>query len=78
MRSVWVLPWLRTKNDYVEAGKEDAKSWAVYTAYTIPVMSFDNAEVTFALSYSETENAFGEKNNDEKTTAFRTRFNYYF
>lgn len=65
-------------NDYVESNKEDAKSWALYTAYTVPVMDFDNAEVTFALSYSETENAFGTANNDEKTTAFRTRFNYYF
>ena len=65
------------RNDYVEASRVDAESWAVYTAYTVPVLDFDNAEVTFALSYSETENAFGTPNNNEKTTAFRTRFNYY-
>ena len=57
---------------------EDAKSYALYTAYTMPIMHFDNATVTFALSYSETQNAYGIDGNDEETTAFRTRFNYYF
>ena len=57
---------------------EDAKSYAIYTAYTVPILHFDNAEVTFALSYSETVDAYGIDGNDEETTAFRTRFNYYF
>ncbi|WBA79533.1 carbohydrate porin [Endozoicomonas sp. GU-1] len=57
---------------------EDAKSYAVYTAYTMPIMDFTNATVTFALSYSDTENAYGNKGQDSDTTAFRTRFNYYF
>ena len=65
-------------NDWVEAGLENTKSFAVYTAYTLPIMNFDNATVTFALSYSDTENAYGNANNDQETTAFRTRFNYYF
>lgn len=57
---------------------EDAKSYAIYAAYTMPILHFDNATVTFALSYSETQNAYGIDGNDEETTAFRTRFNYYF
>ncbi|MBO9483729.1 carbohydrate porin [Salinisphaera sp. G21_0] len=61
-----------------KADAEDAKSYAVYTAYTMPIMDFNNATVTFALSYSDTENAYGESGIDEQTTAFRTRFNYYF
>ena len=44
----------------------------------MPLMDFDNAEVTFALSYSDTENAYGNKGEDADTTAFRTRINYYF
>lgn len=58
--------------------QEDARSYVVYTAYTMPILDFDNAEVTFALSYSDTENAYGVKDRDEQTGAFRTRFNYYF
>ncbi|WP_163370270.1 carbohydrate porin [Endozoicomonas acroporae] len=61
-----------------KADAADAKSYAVYTAYTMPIMDFNNATVTFALSYSDTENAYGIKDTDEQTTAFRTRFNYYF
>lgn len=57
---------------------DKAKSYAVYTAYTLPILDFDNATVTFALSYSDTKNGYGIKDNDEKTTAFRVRFNYYF
>lgn len=57
---------------------EDAKSYVLYTAYTMPILDFENAEVTFALSYSETKNAYGIDGNNEDTTAFRTRFNYYF
>ena len=57
---------------------EDAKSYIVYTAYTMPIMDFSDATVSFALSYSETENAYGVANMDEETIAFRTRFNYYF
>lgn len=61
-------------------GKEMAKanSYAVYTAYTLPIFDFDEATVTFALSYSDTKNGFGIKDNNEETTAFRIRFNYYF
>ena len=61
-------------------GKEKAKanSYAVYTAYTLPIFDFDEATVTFALSYSDTKNGFGIKDNNEETTAFRIRFNYYF
>ncbi|KEQ11209.1 hypothetical protein GZ77_26655 [Endozoicomonas montiporae] len=66
------------KNKHIDKGKEDTKSYVLYTAYTVPVLNFDNAEVTFALSHSKTDNAYGVKNNDEETTAFRTRFNYYF
>ncbi|MET4695554.1 carbohydrate porin [Endozoicomonas lisbonensis] len=66
------------KNDHVDSTKSDTDSFVVYTAYTVPVLDFHNAEVTFALSHSKTENAYGTKGNDEKTTAFRTRFNYYF
>lgn len=79
------------KNDFVQqkqdapvAGASDAlyaakaDSYAVYTAYTLPIMDFDNATITFALSFSDTKNGFGVKDNDEKTTAFRARFNYYF
>lgn len=65
-------------NDWVETRKEDTRSYALYTAYTLPIMSFDNATVTFALSYSDTENAHGDAKDDQQTTAFRTRFNYYF
>lgn len=65
-------------NNWVEAGKVDTKSFALYTAYTMPIMNFDNADVTFALSYSDTENAHGNELDDQQTTAFRTRFNYYF
>lgn len=57
---------------------EDAKSYGLYTAYIMPIMHFDNATVTFALSYSETQNAYGIDGNNEETTTFRTRFNYYF
>lgn len=65
-------------NNWAKAGKEDTKSFALYTAYTMPIMNFDNADVTFALSYSDTENAHGNALDDQQTTAFRTRFNYYF
>ncbi|WP_299731784.1 carbohydrate porin [uncultured Endozoicomonas sp.] len=61
-----------------EQKEEDTKSYVLYTAYTMPVMDFSNAAVTFALSYSETENAYGNKGQDAEATAFRTRFNYYF
>ena len=57
---------------------DKASSYAVYTAYTMPILNFDDATITFALSYSDTENAFGRKDENEQTTAFRTRFNYYF
>ena len=57
---------------------DKASSYSVYTAYTMPILSFDDATITFALSYSDTENAFGNKDENEQTTAFRTRFNYYF
>ncbi|MET4695551.1 carbohydrate porin [Endozoicomonas lisbonensis] len=70
------------KNKYTDRNKGEnyaaPKSYLVYTSYTVPVLNFHNAEVTFALSHSKTENAYGTKGNDEKTTAFRTRFNYYF
>lgn len=66
------------RNEHVDNNKTDTKSYLVYTSYTIPVLDFQNAEVTFALSHSKTDNAYGTKGNDEKTTAFRTRFNYYF
>lgn len=65
-------------NNWVKTGLEDTKSYALYTAYTLPIMSFDNATVTFALSYSDTKNAHGDAEDDQQTTAFRTRFNYYF
>ena len=65
-------------NNWAKAGKEDTKSFALYTAYTMPIMNFDNADVTFALSYSDTENAHGNALDDQQTTAFRTRLNYYF
>ena len=57
---------------------DKANSYAVYTAYTLPIFDFDEATVTFALSYSDTKNGFGIKDNNEETTAFRIRFNYYF
>ena len=66
------------KNKHIEDTKTDTKSHIIYTSYTMPVLDFQNAEVTFALSHSKTENAYGTKGNDEKTSAFRTRFNYYF
>ncbi|WP_062270880.1 carbohydrate porin [Endozoicomonas arenosclerae] len=65
------------KNDF-KTKAHDAKSYIVYTTYTMPILGFNNAEVSFALSYSETKNAYGMKGNDEETVAFRTRFNYYF
>ena len=68
-------------NDYItKKGPtfDKASSYAVYTAYTMPIMDFDDATITFALSYSDTENGFGVKGDGEQTTAFRTRFNYYF
>ncbi len=65
-------------SEYVEDDAEDAKSYVIYTAYTMPILDFSNAEVTFALSYSDTENAYGKADANEQTTAFRTRFNYYF
>lgn len=66
------------RNRHIEDTRSDTTSFAIYTSYTVPVLDFQNAEVIFALSHSETENAYGTKDNDEKTTAFRTRFNYYF
>ncbi len=68
-------------NDFVNKNGpafDKANSYAVYTAYTLPILNFDDATITFALSYSDTKNGFGVKDNDEKTTAFRIRFNYYF
>ena len=68
-------------NDFItrkEPTFDKASSYAVYTAYTMPILNFDDATITFALSYSDTENAFGRKDENEQTTAFRTRFNYYF
>lgn len=67
-----------SSNNLTDKVIDKAKSYAVYTAYTLPILDFDNATVTFALSYSDTKNGFGIKDNDEKTTAFRVRFNYYF
>lgn len=66
-------------NDFVNKQDSDkASSYAVYTAYTLPLMNFDDATIAFALSYSDTKNGFGVKDNDEQTTSFRVRFNYYF
>ena len=58
-------------NDFSKKA-EMAKSYAMYTAYTMPLLDFDNATVTFALSYSNTENAYGEAAKDFDATAFRT------
>ena len=70
------------KNKYTDKNKGEnyaaPKSYLVYTSYTVPVLNFQNAEVIFALSHSKTDNAYGTKGNDEKTTAFRTRFVYNF
>ena len=66
------------ENKFKQEDKIKAKSYIVYAAYTIPILDFDNAEVSFALSYSDTKNGYGYKGWDEQTTAFRTRFNYYF
>ncbi|WP_087112625.1 carbohydrate porin [Parendozoicomonas haliclonae] len=66
------------KHDATTYKTEDAKSYLIYTSYTVPILGFENTAVTFALSYSDTKNAYGKKGVDEKTTAFRTRFNYYF
>lgn len=67
-----------SSNNLTDKVIDKAKSYAVYTAYTLPILDFDNATITFALSYSDTKNGYGIKDNDEKTTAFRIRFNYYF
>lgn len=66
------------KNKHNDKSKTDTESYVLYTAYTLPLLSFDNADVTFALSHSKTDNAYGTLNNDEQTTAFRTRLNYFF
>lgn len=71
------------KNDFfnkevANPDKDKTSSYAVYTAYTLPILDFDDATITFALSYSDTKNGFGIEDNDEETTAFRIRFNYYF
>lgn len=57
---------------------EDVSSYVAYAAYTMPIMDFENAEITFAASYSETENAFGKAFKDDETAAVRARINYYF
>ena len=60
---------------------KNPNGYVVYTAYTMPVLGFDNAEVTFGLSYAQTQNRIvndarvTDKDND---LMFRTRFNYYF
>ena len=59
------------------------KGYTVYGAYTMPVLGFDNAEVTFGLSYSQTKNNLSFTNNaysqdKDHDLMFRTRFNYYF
>lgn len=71
------------KNDFfnkevANPDKDKTSSYAIYTAYTLPILDFDDATITFALSYSDTKNGFGIEDNDEETTAFRIRFNYYF
>ncbi|WP_062262235.1 carbohydrate porin [Endozoicomonas arenosclerae] len=65
-------------NELDQTGTEDISSYTAYAAYTMPIMSFDNATVTFAASYSETDNAFGIKDNNEEVAAVRARINYYF
>ena len=64
---------------------KDAKSYIVYASYTLPLFDLNNADINFAASYSDTKNVFGReitgkdgiaKFRDEKTLAFRLRFNY--
>ncbi|WP_062262241.1 carbohydrate porin [Endozoicomonas arenosclerae] len=66
------------KNDFDNKTLEDTSSYVLYTAYTLPIMDFDNATLTLGASYSETDNAYGYKDNKEKTGAVRARINYYF
>lgn len=76
-----------TKNDFKEKEqRKDANSYVVYAAYTAPIFDLENAQISYALSYSETKNAFGKKMpgelgdmdfRNERRAAFRVRFNYY-
>ena len=59
----------------------DAKDMLAGSEDYLKEMEYKNAEVTFAASYSSTDNAFGTKGNDEndeEVTAVRARINYYF
>ncbi len=66
-----------TKNNF-KSRPENARSYVIYTAYSLPLFGMDNAKVRFALSYSDTKSAFGVKHADETTSVFRTSFVYAF
>ena len=67
-----------TTNDFEAANLEDAKSYAVYTTYNMPLMDLPNTVLSFAASYSDSKNLQGVKDQNDKVTAFRTRIQYNF
>ena len=83
----WGAGFTYARNNYHSDYKNEItdyknpNGYVVYGAYTMPLLGFDNAEVTFGLSYAQTSNRIedGARSTDkDNDLMFRTRFNYYF
>ena len=84
----WGLGFTYAQNNYHNDFKNNVtdyknpKGYTVYTAYTVPLLGFENAEVSFGLSYSETQNRViddsARKDEKDRDLVFATSIYYLF